>query len=675
MYWFFDFSLAHLLVWILSLFLTAVGGWLIASRLFDLEDQERFLIGPGLGLVIYLWLSNLIGRWTPPFVTYLGCAALVFALGLLAGIGSTKPLRWIGPWKHLAAWLLLGGILFWMFFRVSKGTAMFDEYKHLALVSTLANGQIPPPLYFGSAAPFFYHYGFHLFPAAMMQLGRFMPWSALDLSKALVWAYSVLLAALIGRRLLGTRWGAILIAAVMTLASGTRYLLLLLPANLFSVVNRGFAAANPSSSGTFADFLQSHWTIAGGPPLPYPFAFLNDVNPPYIVAHAGSYTIKLFVVALGILLAGRAVGKASIAVYAVFFAYWALASEASYAVFGAGLAAFGAWQWIRGTKPRLWDLQFRYLLIGFLISTPLALLQGGTITGLLYQSALAQSTPDVAGAASVARGGFLGFRLQWPPAVATGELGTLSLFSPGQLLLALAELGPVPFFLPWLTRRFLLSPPKSNWLLSVLVFAAWLGTLFPLFVGWRSANDIIHITSFGLQMSALLLALYLAEMLAAGDSPPLLARLGALSLGLACVTGLVLGGVQLTAMPNTILSENIHDAEALLLPQVWDKLPPGSKILALPGNASILTGEVSPGFLNFPSGPERSTWQQLSTRPILAGLVAGRFDFVYADQRWWSSLGAASQLELQSPCITVFARAQEPGGTGFAELLDLRLCR
>lgn len=672
MYWFFDFSYVGLLDWILSLAMVAIGGWLLASRLFDLEDRERFLVGPGLGLAIYLWLCNLIGRWSLPLATYLGCAVLVLAFGLASGIRSSKQLSWFGPWTSLLALVLPGVILFWMFFRISKGTAMFDEYKHLALVSTLANGQIPPILYFGSAAPFFYHYGFHLFAAAMMQLGHFMPWSALDLSKAAIWSYSILLAGLIGRRLLGTRLGAILIAAVMTLASGTRYLLLLLPANVLSVVNKGFAAANPSSSGTFADLLQSHWTIAGGPPLPYPFAFLNDVNPPYIVAHAGSYTIKLFVLALGILLAGRAARRASVAVYAVFFSYWALASEASYALFGAGLALFGAWQWIHGTRPRDWDLQLRYLLIGFLISVPVALLQGGTITGLLYQSALAQATPQVVGA-PVSPGGFLGFRLQWPPGVATGELGTLSLFSPGQLLIALAETGPIPFFLPWLTRRFVQHPPEPNWLLSSLTFAAWLGTIFPLFVGWRSANDIIHITSFGLQASAFLLALYTAELFAAGGTG-LLAKLGGISLGLACVTGLVLGGVQLTAMPNTILSDNIHDSEALLLPQLWGKLSPASKILALPGNASILTGQVSPGFLNFPSGPERAIWQQLATRPTLSLLVANRFDFVYADQRWWSTLGASSQRELESPCISVLARAQEPGGTGFAELLDLRGC-
>ena len=151
------------------------------------SSGERVLAGFGLGLVAYIWIVNWIGRFLPPFWAFLGGAVIVFLLGVL----SAFPFR--GPWLDLndlriGPWIAAGILLFWVFLRISKGTGLFDETSNLATISTLANGQIPVRAYFGEASLHRYHYAIHFLGAGMMQLGRFTPWSAFDLSKSIVWS-------------------------------------------------------------------------------------------------------------------------------------------------------------------------------------------------------------------------------------------------------------------------------------------------------------------------------------------------------------------------------------------------------------------------------------------------------------------------------------------------------
>jgi hypothetical protein len=141
------------------------------------------------------------------------------------------------------------------------------------------------------------------------------------------------------------------------------------------------------------------------------------------------------------------------------------------------------------------------------------------------------------------------------------------------------------------------------------------------------------------------------------------------------VPGVVLLGIQLTAAHSIMLSEHYGDAEARLLQQVWGRLPPGSKMLGYPGPGSILTGQLTGGIWQLPPGEERQVWEEMLVAPRLAILLENEFDFVYANTRWWRSLDAGSQQELQNPCVTVFARGEAFAGGNFAQVLDLRGCR
>src|SRR3989337_336303 len=157
-------------VWLAVTAIRGIGGWLLATHAFRLERGERLIIGFGLGLVCYLWFVNLIGRWLTPDWTFAGAGILVLILGMAYAWNGTRPAI---DWKDFQVWrwLVIGLILVWLFARIARGMAIFDDRKNISIVSTMAAGDIPPHHYMNSAVLFAYHYGFQLFGASLMRLG------------------------------------------------------------------------------------------------------------------------------------------------------------------------------------------------------------------------------------------------------------------------------------------------------------------------------------------------------------------------------------------------------------------------------------------------------------------------------------------------------------------------
>jgi hypothetical protein len=677
MYWLWTGAFPGMLIWCLLMLGIVVGGWLIVSLVFDLDQHERVLVGLAVGLVSFLWLANWLGRWLLPYWTFVISGALVLFSGLLLRFASPGAQLDRRDW-NIPAWLLTGFVLGWMFLRVSMGTGMFDEYKNLALISTLANGNIPALAYTGSPELLRYHYGFHLLGAGMMQVGHFMPWSAFDLSKAIVWSLSILLAGLVGRRFLKSSYGPLLAGASMALAGGTRYLLLLLPSGLLHQIDSVVKIANSSvdTSGSLAGALASNWVVDSGPPVGYPFAFLSGVNPPYVIAHGGETTITLMLFMLALLLVARGRDRSSAIVYIIVFSYWALAAEASLVLFAAGWLLGLGRGLLRNRQTTQIQPGINLVSVALLGSAPLTLLQGGTISAMaqrfVYTAILRDQT--VFASASVQQG-IAGFSLQWPPGIISSHLGFLPVTNLLSLLVAILEIGPVILFLPWLIYDWY-NHKREDWLTTLLVSIAGFGLLVSLLVSWQVERDITRITDFAVAPVLLLVLLALDTMQASGtsESHKLIFWPAAISIGLMCVSGIILGGVQLTAGQRILLSQHYDDKEVILLKEVWGRLPRGAKMFGQVGKPNILTGQLTGGIYNYAPGDQRILWDTLETSPTLSLLISNGFDFVFVDSAWWRQISPASRQELENGCISIFAETV-PGTFGqFLRILDLRNC-
>lgn len=689
MYWFRDGNSLALLPWLAALMLAWLGGWLLATHSFKLGKHERVIAGLGLGVVLGAWLANLVGQWLPAQLTFWVAAGLVLLAGALAAWRSPqRPLLYKED-LHIWPWLLGGLGLIWLFLLWSKGLALFDEQKNLSLISIIANGDIPPryvdyaPIYFS------YHYGFQVFAAGLMQLGGMLPWSAFDTGKAVVWGISLLLAVALGRRVTGHAWGGWATAAVLALVSGTRYLLLLLPPGILLRADTLIQLQGNSAliGLPFSQALLAGWPVDGGPPMPYPFAFLNGILQPFVMAHQGPNTMSVLILLLLWLLIPRQNGRVAVAVLAAVMAMWALVWESSYALLALGLVGFATIYYLLKRNLNLPYLASTLLALG--LSVPLALLQGGTFTELargMLSAASGSSLPSAGGLAAAsgllaqllpaapaaASDGFLGFTLRWPLAVVSSHLGPLRIFSPVELLVALFELGPVLLFAPWLTRWAWRRAHAGDWLFAALSVAAWAGLLLPIIFEYRADRDISRLTSQGLLLWALMLVFALLDRGAAWR--PWLRKLGAAALALACLSGLFVAGIQFTAASTTQLADGFDKLDAQMAAHIWGKVPPGVRAYGPFGSTTIVSGHLTGMLLDNP--PVDSTWYFLERDPSLEKLLLWKYEYLYQDSRWLNTLPAEvlSNLGLEADCVVTVAEVWDNSRVNFRRLLDLTAC-
>lgn len=666
--WIFGLWLAVTGIWIL-------GGWLIARYAFKLEGPERPLLGFGLGLSSYLFLCNLLGHWLPPEATFIGSAVLVLAIGAAYAWNGERPvLHWndLKIWR----WLLAGLVLALFFAQLARGLAIFDDRKNISIISTMAAGDIPPHHYMNSAFYFAYHYGFQLLGASMMRLGGLLPWSAFDLSKAIAGAYTLLLAALVGKRYVNHPRAGLVVAGVLALATGTRYLLLLAPAGLMARIDPVIGVRSvdavvgmPLSKA----LLQGIW-IDDGPPAPFIYAFMNGIGWPVVMAvHAGPSSMSLVILLMTWLLAPRLRRPAAVLILVMVFALWALVWESSYALFVVGGMVTGAyWLW-RGRQNE--EDMVKWVLMALAVSVPLALVQGGTITELARKIVTgAQESAPLAGPVTEASLG--GFSLRWPPAIYSGHLGAMSLFSPPALLVAILELGPVILFTPWITwwawKRF----RAGDWVLGALSLSAWVGFLLPVFFSYEYDRDIVRFSKHGLLIWTIALTLMVWE-----NSPRWLRTIrypAMIGLGLMVLGGLVIAGTELTAASQGVLTEEgINGLDSRVAQDTWDRLPPGSEVFdPQTWRATTLTGRLTrvvQGNMSYDYGhsPE---WEQLWTDPSVEGMLEQGFRFVYIDEDWWKQIPEDARQSLSRDCVRVVSEHRYDELGQFRRLIDLGAC-
>lgn len=673
MYWFRGSPL-DFLPWLVVSALWLVGGWLLATHVFDLEKRERLVIGVGLGLIPYIWITNILGHWLAPQASFVLSGVVVLALGIIAAWRGKKPYL---DWSDLKAWqiLLVGLLLVWVFSRIGKGLSLFDEHKNLSLISSMAAGDIPPHYFMNSNIYYAYHYAFQLVGASLMRLGGLTPWSAFDFSKALLGALSILLGYLLGRRYTKSVLGGIVLAVVLLFATGTRYLLLLLPPALLQSAD-GLVALQGTSAELgvpFSRALLEPWVIDGGPPFPFAFAYLNGILswPPIMSMQAGPGSLSQAIFILTWLVYDRARNRVFTTILlTMLLSTWALTWETSYGLFLLGVFFITLYQFWKQREIR--NL-LTPVMLATLISIPIAILQGGTLTGVFGQLLWGPSSTGAVEATftSTSLGGFF---LRWPPAIVSSHLGSLSIFSPLELVVGLFEIGPIILFTPWITiwawRRF----RGGDWFLGAVIITSWIGFITPIFLGYKADRDVSRLSAYGITIWTMLIILFAWDM--ADRLSDVMKIIVGAGVALLLFGGFVITGSALTATSRGVLPFQFIAQDAYISAEWWDALPEDSEVFdpatwrstALLGrlNRSSYTANV------FALSPE---WKELREAPTVEKLLEDGYDYIYLDENWWEDFPEESKASLTRSCVQVLAEHWDNDHEKFRRLLDLTRCK
>ncbi len=655
-YWSRTGSLVDIASFIVLCALWAVGGFFIAGHSFHLKYREKLAAGLATGFLLFIVLSNLLAQILPLTVAYWSSAGIIFLCGLmlviLAQPRSRLTLKSFSGWPQIITLL----VIILGFTLILRGLAIFDDYYHLPMISVMATGDIPPHFYLDPSLHLPYHYGLQVFAASMVRLGGFFPWSAWDISRAIVFGFTVILAWLWLRRLTRSSLPAYLGSGLLIFGGGARWLLLLIPTPLLARMgaNLNMDISGLTAGGNLVTALTNRWPMDGGGPFPFPYAFASGILEPLNMQLGATGAMWELTILLLLLIwkpwKNSIIGSVTIS---LVLASLALSSENVYALVVAGMAIILGFDLLRNFilhRPN----KYRALKtwgIPVAVSIGLALFQGGYITGgfmSVLSSLMGRSYPMVTT-------DFQGFSLRWPPAVPSGHFGPLSLFDPGQIVIMLAEAGLALILLPVAVIYWLGKLRHSDRLSQALAAGAMISLLFPIFFRYGLDFDITRLVAAALWLSfALAFPVLWLWLVNARHGYRLLAGVG---YGVAVFAGLVMLSVELIAIPAPQTTYYLKYREGDFAKQYWNRLEQNAQILdSYPERAVLLFGRAS--YAAEDVYKRSLAWEGLIANPDPASVASAGYSYVYMDENWWQKLSSTIKAAYSQPCVKLVTEKQ-----------------
>jgi len=656
-----------LLAWML---LWTVGGWWIARSAFNLRPNEQALVGFGMGMFLQNFFANLLGQVMPVPAAFWVAAALI----LLIGLALSFPLnngRWrelyripIHPWQWVSFIVLT-----YVLTLVGRGLSILDDYQNLPTVSILATGDIPPHFPLDPNKIFSYHYSTLLFAAQIMRIGGMQPWDSLDLVRGMGFALAIITSGFWVQRITGSAMAAFTARLMTAFAGGARWLLLLLPVGFLKQVSSdvNLIGSGLASAPDLYTALGKPLGIEGGGPFPFPFAFSNAFNTASIwTYHAGAISLGG---AYLLLTHNRWRGWKGLAVISVMLGASALQNETGFIMLVGGMAFVAVlYALVNRTLhlPRsLWNW-----LIALIPATLIALVQGGVLTGI------ASGFASNLGATEAAEGGAyfsFSFSLLSHPTLISGHLGMLKLTDPMQLLVALAEVGPLIVVLPmavlWGWKAF----RAGRWYEAVMVATPLLSltTLFLSYTGNAGPTALTRVQT-GLISLCTTFAVPILWLWARKRSNNARGAAATL-LFVSMFGGMVLFGTELIAASKPVYAYFLTDMDAKINARYWNKLPQDALIFdPVPSRSPTILGRPTDSHITWYQ--EKAEWQQIVDNPTVSNLRAAGFTHIYIDKSNWDLHKEQYQQLISEQCVVSMEKVLPKRGVDFRLLLDISDC-
>lgn len=672
MYWLRTTSIPALLLFMVFSFFWAVGGWLLVVHSGRFFKRERLIAGIASGMLLYILLGNAFAHWLPVYLAFASAAVTIFVIGLWASRKSK--IHWPELISLETGLQILALIFIFVLFElILRGLGVGDDFTHFPLVSIIAAGDIPPHYTLNPDVFLPYHYALDLFAATMVRMGGFFPWSAWDISRAFAVSLTLVCSWLWIRRITQSKSGAFLGSILIAFGMGTRWILGLLPlswvANIAS--NIYLIGSSADTAKTLADAISRSWVIEGAPPVPIPYAFANGILNPLTFDWGGASSLPLLALILILMLSGRLKQKWSgLLLLGSAFLSLALSAEHIFILLGLGIGLAVLIMILRR------QLSLRQVISSFwgqvimviIVTTVLSLVQGGVITELARTY-----LGNKAGVGATSSGNFY---LRWPPAFFDSHMGSLSFTDWRQIVVILAECGPILLLFPIVISRFRNDFKHDRITELGFGIASFFGVIIPLFVNYYINRDITRLTAMGLTLWLLLVI------------QPIWRFIKQASLGYKIFTGFIymvtiFGGIALFA----------YQCTAILAPQVatfvssmdsrmsqiyWDRLDPHMMVFDSTGfRGQTLFGRLSiDSYLGF----TLTQFLPYQSDPDPYALRKAGFGYIYLDKRYWDHLSATYQQALYPPCAKVMNKMEKMNSaTGelsdFRVLIDITNCK
>jgi len=398
-------------------------------------------------------------------------------------------------------------------------------------------------------------------------------------------------------------------------------------------------------------------------PFPFPFAFINGVFSPAVLAIAGSGAVPALTIILMLLLRKKRWQPINGLVFGLILSSLALTAEHLFllVVIGMSVVLLAGVIYSRSFA-NIWEWGWVFV--------PAILLALGT-GGVLTEVTIGLNS-RFSGEASQSYG-FTGFGFRWPPALMSAHFGRLEIMQPGQLLVAFFEIGVVLLLGPgvtmWAWKRF----KRGTRFIPGLGFAAIIGFLHPLVLTYAEhERDITRLTA-----SALFIWLVLGWPLVwlifqKGSQFMRIVITGGYAITV--ISGVVLFAISLLSIPKPQFSYFVEVPDAIIGERYWDNLEEGAQVFdPIAFRAVTLFGRAA-GPANLSIYIQTPKWETLIKDPDPIEIARAGYSYMYFDKSWWRDLQPKQRNKIDQPCVVEIMKLSMPD-KDFRWLLDISECR